>query len=166
MQTFVGVTEQRYHHFKQGLTITLQLCFTKFTQTKHNHVLLPFFLLSLQDQDTLLENFLTVSQLYQEPQLSAVFHLEQLLYGMPYLPLFSKQAQYMLLRSFSNPILKYKPSTVLLCFLFFFFLDFFFCFFFFFLPFLLVMSHTSHLQERSPTGIGLLFLQSCLNICL
>ena len=28
------------------------------------------------------------------------------------------------------------------------------------------MSHTSHLQERSPTSIGLLFLQSCLNICL
>ena len=74
----------------------------------------------------------------------------------------------MLLRSFSNPILKYKPSTILLCFLFCSsFLDyFFFCFFFLSLPFLLVMSHTSHLQERSPTGIGLLFLQSGLNICL
>ena len=24
------------------------------------------------------------------------------------------------------------------------------------------MSHTSHLQESSPTSIGLLFLQSCL----
>ena len=43
---------------------------------------------------------------------------------------------------------------------------FFYCFFFLSLPFLLVMSHTSHLQERSPTSIGLLFLQSCLNICL
>ena len=75
----------------------------------------------------------------------------------------------MLLRSFSNPILKYKPSTILLCFLFCSsFLDYFFfyCFFFLSLPFLLVMSHTSHLQERSPTSIGLLFLQSCLNICL
>ena len=47
---------------------------------------------------------------------------------------------------------------------------FFFLFFFFFLyillfslPLLLVMHHTSHLQERSPTSIALLFLQSCLN---
>ena len=35
--------------------------------------------------------------------------------------------------------------------------------FFFSLPFLLVMSHTSHLQERSPTSIALLFLQSCFD---
>ena len=28
------------------------------------------------------------------------------------------------------------------------------------------MPHTSHLQKRSPTSIALLFLQSCLNICL
>ena len=46
----------------------------------------------------------------------------------------------------------------------------FFLFFFFFLyilffslPLLLVMHHTSHLQERSATSIALLFLQSCLN---
>ena len=37
---------------------------------------------------------------------------------MPYLLIFNKQAQSILLRSFSNPILKYKPSTILLCFLF------------------------------------------------
>ena len=123
--------------------------------------------LSLQDQDTLLENFLTVSQLYQEPQLSTVSYLEQLLCGMPYQLMFNKQAQSMLLRSFSNPILKYKPSTILLCCIFCSsFLDFFFYFFFLSLPFLLVMSHTSHLQERSPTSIGLLVLQSCLNLCL
>ena len=67
--------------------------------------------LSLQDQDTLLENFLTVSQLYQEPQLSTVSYLEQLLCGMPYQLMFNKQAQSMLLRSFSNPILKYKPCS-------------------------------------------------------
>ena len=35
--------------------------------------------------------------------------------------------------------------------------------FFFSLPLQLVMPHTSHLQERSPTSIALLFLQSCLN---
>ena len=80
--------------------------------------LTSLLLLSLQDQDTLLENFLTVSQLYQEPQLSTVSYLEQLLCGMPYLLMFNKQAQPMLLRSFSNPILKYKPSTILLCFIF------------------------------------------------
>ena len=71
-------------------------------------------------------------------------------------------------KKLSNPILKYKPSTILFRFLFCSsFLDyFFFCFFFLSLPFLLVMSYTSHLQERSPTSNGLLFLQSCLNICL
>ena len=42
---------------------------------------------------------------------------------------------------------------------FFFFFFFFSCFFFFSLPLLLVMPHTSHLQERSPTSIALLFLQ-------
>ena len=37
-------------------------------------------------------------------------------------------------------------------------------FFFFSLPLLLVMPHTSHLQERSPTSIALFFfLQSCLD---
>ena len=42
--------------------------------------------------------------------------------------------------------------------------SFFFLYFFFFsLPLLLVMPHTSHLQERSPTSIALFFLQSCLN---
>ena len=85
---------------------------------------------------------------------------------MPYLPLFNKQAQSMRLRSFSNPILKDKPSTILLCFLFSSFLDSFLYFFFLSLPFLLVIPHASHLQERSPTSIGLLFLPSCLNICL
>ena len=50
--------------------------------------------------------------------LNWVAYLEQLLCGMPYLLMFNKQAQSMLLRSFSNPILKYKPSTILLCFLF------------------------------------------------
>ena len=34
---------------------------------------------------------------------------------------------------------------------------------FFSLPVLLVMHHTSHLQERSARSIALLFLQSCLN---
>ena len=48
--------------------------------------------------------------------------------------------------------------------LFWFFLFFFFFFISFFsLPHLLVMPHTSHLQERSPTSVALLFLQSCLN---
>ena len=123
--------------------------------------------LSLQDQDTLLECFLTVSPLFQKPQLPTVSYLEQLLCGMPYPLMFNKQAQSMLLRSFSNPILKYKPSTTLLCFLFCSsFLDFFLYFFFPSLPFLLVMPHTSHPQERSPTSIGLLFLQSCLSRCL
>ena len=95
-------------------------------------------------------------------------YLEQLLCGMPYLLMFNKQAQSMLLRSFSNPILKYTPSTTLVCFLFFFVLFFliFSSFLFSSLLFLLVMPHTSHLLERSPTSIGLLFLQSCLNICL
>ena len=85
--------------------------------------------------------------------------------------MFNKQAHSILLRSFSNPILKYKTSTILLCFLFCSsYLDYFFLLFLF--PFSsfsassLVMSHTSHLQERSPTSIGLLFLQSCLYICL
>ena len=134
---------------------------------KPHHILLPSFLLSLQDQDTLLENLLTVSPLYQKPQLSIVSYLEQLLCGMPYLLMFNKQAQSMLLRSFSNPILKYMPSTILLCFLFvLLFLIFFFSLFLFPFSSLLVMPHTSHLQERSPTSIGLLFLQSCLNICL
>ena len=118
--------EQHYHHLKQGSTITLSSCFTKFTQNKQHHILLPSFLLSLQDQDTLLENFLTVSQLYQKPQLSTVSYLEQLLCGMPYLLMFNKQAQSMLLRSFSNPILKFKPSTILLCSLFLFFFSWFF----------------------------------------
>ena len=111
---------EHFHHFKQGSTITLKSYFTiaKFTQTKRHHILLRSFLLSLQDQDTLLENFLTVSPLYQKPQLSTVSYLEQLLCGMPYLLMFNKQAQSMLFRSFSNPILKYEPSTILLCFLF------------------------------------------------
>ena len=126
----------------------------------------PSSRLSLQDQDTLLESFLTVSPLYQKPQLSTVSYLEQLLCGMPYLLMFDKQAQSMLLRSFSDPILKYKPSTILFFLFVLLFLIFFFCFFFLSLPFLLVMSHTSHLQERSPKNIGLLFLQSCLAICL
>ena len=47
----------------------------------------------------------------------------------------------------------------------FFFFFFFLYFFFFSLPLLLGMPHTlnSHLQERSPTSVALLFLQSCLN---
>ena len=45
---------------------------------------------------------------------------------MPYLLMFNKQAQSMLLRSFSHPILKYKPSTILLCSLFLFFFSWFF----------------------------------------
>ena len=141
--------------------------FLQISQNKPRHILLPSFpSLSLQDQDTALEKFLTVSPLYQKPQLSTVSYLEQLLCGMPCMLMFSKRALSMLLRSFSKHILKYKPSTTLL--------------FFFFsssssssssflllfsLPFLL-MPHTFHLQERSPTSIGLLFLQSCLNICL
>ena len=143
----------------------IESCFTKFTQNKHHLGLLPSFLLSLQDQDTLLGNFLTVSPLYQEPQISTVSYLEQLLCeSLNYLLMFNKKVQSMF--SFSNPILKYKPSTILLCFLFCSsFLDF-FSFFFLSLPFLLVMPHTSHLQERSLTSIGLRFLQSCLNICL
>ena len=53
----------------------------------------------------------------------------------------------------------------------FFFVLLFLIFFFisFFIPFSsfsACYAHTSHLQERSPTSIGLLFLQSCLNICL
>ena len=65
--------------------------------------------------------------------------------------MFNKQAQSMLLQS---------HHPILLCFLFYvllFLIICFFCFFFLSLPFLLVMSHTSHLQERSPTSIGLLF---------
>ena len=132
--------------------------------------------ISLLDQDTALENFFTVSQLYQKPPLSTLSSLEQLLCGMLYLLMFSKPAQSMHLRSFSHHILKYKPSTTLLCLFFsssfcFFLLFVFFCLYFllslfFSLPVLLVMPHTSHLQERSPTSIGLLFLKSCLNICL
>ena len=68
------------------------------TKQAPSNILLPSFLLSLQDQDTPLENFLTVSQLYQEPQLSTVSYLEQLLCGMPYLLMFNKQAQSVLLR--------------------------------------------------------------------
>ena len=56
----------------------------------------------------------------------------------------------------STDIVTSNPSF----FLFFFF---FLYFYLFSLPPLLVMSHTSHLQERSPTSISLLFLQSCLN---
>ena len=56
--------------------------------------------------------FSTVSK----PQLPTVSYLEQLLCGMPYPLMFNMQAQSMLLRSFSNPILKYKPSTILLWF--------------------------------------------------
>ena len=87
--------------------------------------------------------------------------------NMLYLLMFNKQAQSILLSSFSNHILKYKPSMPSI-FVFFFFLHFlFFPFSFFFcLPFELVMPHTSHLQESSPKSIVLLFLQSCLNICL
>ena len=121
--------------------------------------------LSLQDQDTLLENFLTVSHCIKNlnSQQFLTSSSRRVACGMPYLLMFNKQAQSMLLRSFSNPILKYKPSTILLCFLFCSsFLDFFFISFLFLsLPFLLVMPHTSHLQERSPTSIGLLFLQCC-----
>ena len=51
-------------------------------------------------------------------------------------------------------------NTSLFFFLFFFY---FLYFLFFSLPLLLVMPHTSHVQERSPTSIALLFLQSCLN---
>ena len=55
----------------------------------------------------------------EKPQLSTVSYIEQLLCGMPHLQMFNKQPQSMLLsKSFSNPILKYKPSTILLCFLF------------------------------------------------
>ena len=72
--------------------------FYKFTQSKRHHILLLSFLLSLHDQDTLLENFLTVSPLHQKPLLSTVSYLEQLLCGMPYLLMFNKQAQSMLLR--------------------------------------------------------------------
>ena len=58
----------------------------------------------------------------------------------------------------STDIVTSNPS------LFFFCSSFFFLFILFFsLPLLLVMHHTSHLQERSPTCIALLFLQSCLN---
>ena len=97
-----------------------------FLQNSHKpsaHILLRSVLLSLQDhQGYTLENFLTVSPLYKKPQLSTVSYLAQLLCGMPHLLMFNKQAQSMLLRSFSNPILKYKPSTILLCFLFLFLL--------------------------------------------
>ena len=103
--------------------------FLQISQNKPRHILLPSFpSLSLQDQDTALEKFLTVSPLYQKPQLSTVSYLEQLLCGMPCMLMFSKRALSMLLRSFSKHILKYKPSTTLL----FFFLFFFFFFFFFF----------------------------------
>ena len=58
----------------------------------------------------------------------------------------------------STDIVTWNPS------LFFFLFFFYFLYFFFFsLPLLLVMPHTSHVQERSPTSIALLFLQSCLN---
>ena len=87
--------------------------------------------LSIQDQDTHLENFLTVSPLYQKPQLSTVSYLEQLLCGMPYLLMFNKQAQSMLLRSLSNLILKYKPSP---SFFVFFFVLLFLIFFFIYFP--------------------------------
>ena len=48
-----------------------------------------------------------------------------------------------------------NPSSVV----FLFFVLLFFAFFFFSLPLLLAMPHTSHLQERSPKSIALLFLQ-------
>ena len=66
-------------------------------------------------------------------------------------------------RGYSSGFISYKKrwKTVTIALL---FLIFFFCFFFLSLSSLLVMSHTSHLQERSPTSIGLLFLQSCLNM--
>ena len=56
----------------------LSLCFFFFFFFK-----LPSFPLSLQDQDTALENFLTVaSPLYQKPRLSTVSYLEKLLCGI------------------------------------------------------------------------------------
>ena len=58
----------------------------------------------------------------------------------------------------STNIVTSNPS-LFVCFVLLFFLY----FYFFSLPPLLVMPHTSHLQERSPTSIALLFLQSCLN---
>ena len=51
-------------------------------------------------------NFLTVSQLYQEPQLSTVSYLEQLLCGMPYLLMFNKQAQSILFKKLLQSHLK------------------------------------------------------------
>ena len=47
-----------------------------------------------------------VSQLYQEPQLSTVSYLEQLLCGMPYLLMFNKQAQSMLFKKLLQSHLK------------------------------------------------------------
>ena len=150
--------------------------FTKFTQNKPHHIWLPSFplSLSLQDQDAALEKYLTVSPLYRKLRLSTVSYLEQLLCGMPYLLMFSKRVLSMLLRSFSNHILKYKPSTTLVCYMFFLFFLFFFLLSVFFLSLILFLfssfsafyAHTSHLRERSPTSFALLFLQSCLNICL
>ena len=137
--------------------------FLQISQNKPRHILLPSFpSLSLQDQDTALEKFLTVSPLYQKPQLSTVSYLEQLLCGMPCMLMFSKRALSMLLRSFSKHILKYKPSTTLLFFfslLLLLLLLFCCCFLFLFC----LCPTLFHLQERSPTSIGLLFLQSCLN---
>ena len=66
-------------------------------------------------------------------------------------------------RSFSKHILKYKPSTTLLCLFYSFPSSSSFLLLFSF-PFLLAMPHTSLLQERSPTSIALLFLQSRLNM--
>ena len=54
--------------------------------------------------------------------------------ALPWL-MFNKQAQSILLRSFSNPILKYKPSPILLCFSFSFFFSWLFFFFLFLFPF-------------------------------
>ena len=90
-----------------------------------------------------------------------------LLCGMPYLLMFNKQAQSMLLRSFSNPILKYKPSTILLCFLFCSsFLDFFLLFLYPSLPFSACYAPYFSSAGKKPDKYWFTFLQSCLNICL
>ena len=63
--------------------------------------------------------------------------------------MFNKQAQSILLRSFSNPILKYKPSPILLCFSFLFFFS-----WLFFLLFLFPFSSFSarYVPYFSSTG--------------
>ena len=71
-------------------------------------------------------------------------------------------------RSFSNPILKCNPSTILLCFLFgSSFLDYIFLLFLFpFSSFSVCYVPYFSSTGCSATSMGLLFLQSCLNICL